>query len=65
MEDFSENDSHSSFTPIDESVYLKEIPADPILLEQHINTLLSKRLDPHEPSINGFDEEYYVSFIPF
>lgn len=59
MEDFSENDSHSSFTPIDESVYLKEIPADPILLEQHINTLLSKRLDPHEPSINGFDEEYY------
>mmetsp|Transcript_30370 Transcript_30370/g.42639 ORF Transcript_30370/g.42639 Transcript_30370/m.42639 type:complete len:418 (+) Transcript_30370:155-1408(+) len=59
MEDFSENDSHSSCTPIDESAYMKDIPADPILLEQHINTLLSKRLDPHEPSINGFDEEYY------
>jgi len=46
-------------TPLaDEEVFMKDIPADPVQFEQHIQRLMDKRLDENDPSLNGFDEEF-------
>ncbi len=43
---------------LDDSKYIKDIPASK--LKEYIQNLVDKRIDPHDPTLSGFDEEFGV-----